>query len=44
MGNSGTTYDKLKVRLYGDARGICADVLLKHGKITALEELIAVVK
>jgi hypothetical protein len=30
------------VRLYGDARGICADVLLKHGKITALKELIAV--
>jgi hypothetical protein len=44
MGNLGTTYDKLKVRLYGDARGICADVLLKHGKITVLEELIAVVK
>jgi hypothetical protein len=44
MGVSGTTHDKLKVRLCGDARGICADVLLKHGKITALEELIAVVK
>jgi hypothetical protein len=35
-------YDVMTVRLYGDVRGICADVLLKHGRITALKELIAV--
>lgn len=39
-GDSGKIYDELTARLYGDARGICADVLLKHGKITALKELI----
>lgn len=39
-GASGKIYDGLIARLYGDARGICADVLLKHGKITALKELI----
>jgi hypothetical protein len=36
-------HDKLILKLYGDARGICADVLLKHGRITALEELIVAV-
>jgi hypothetical protein len=41
-GASGKIYDELIARLYGDARGICADVLLKHGRITMLEELIAV--
>jgi hypothetical protein len=41
-GASDKIYDAMTVRLYGDARGICADVLLKHGKISALKELIAV--
>jgi hypothetical protein len=41
-GDSGKIYDVMTVRLYGDVRGICADVLLKHGRITALRELIAV--
>jgi hypothetical protein len=41
-GGSDKIYDVMTVRLYGDARGICADVLLKHGKISALKELIAV--
>jgi hypothetical protein len=41
-GGSGKSYDVMTVRLYGDARGICADVLLKHGRIAALKELIAV--
>jgi hypothetical protein len=41
-GTSGKIYDALTVRLYGDVRGICADVLLKHGRITALREFIAV--
>jgi hypothetical protein len=40
-GASDKIYDAMRVRLYGDARGICADVLLKHGRITALKELIA---
>jgi hypothetical protein len=39
-GASDKIYDAMTVRLYGDARGICADVLLKHGRITALKELI----
>jgi hypothetical protein len=43
-GASSKIYDAMTVRLYGDARGICADVLLKHGRITMLEELIAVGK
>jgi hypothetical protein len=41
-GGSDKIYDVMTVRLYGDARGICADVLLKHGRIAALKELIAV--
>jgi hypothetical protein len=41
-GGSDKIYDAMTVRLCGDARGICADVLLKHGRITALKELIAV--
>jgi hypothetical protein len=41
-GGSDKIYDAMTVRLYGDARGICADVLLKHGKISAIRELIAV--
>jgi hypothetical protein len=41
-GGSDKIYDVMTVRLYGDVRGICADVLLKHGRITALKELIAV--
>jgi hypothetical protein len=39
-GGSDKIYDVMTVRLYGDARGIYADVLLKHGRITALKELI----
>jgi hypothetical protein len=41
-GGSDKIYEVMTVRLYGDARGICADVLLKHGRIAALKELIAV--
>lgn len=35
--------DWITERLYADARGICADVLFKHGKITCIKDMINVV-